>query len=209
MPNRASLTAVNWSRFLRHWWDQQPANSFHVYAPALYFSSCLGKVTLRYYSCWNLPHSLPCRGEASEARSLLPPRVTSEGAGSWRAPEFAASAGASVLLLLHTPCLCSLSWLCLPLPLSLLSHPSSLWAGHSIDSPPHILAISWRLTALFSMQSLISSRLRRGAAKIETRDKRPIEAAGESWLSSLLPPFYSHRVLFVCVSFFPTDGYAF
>lgn len=60
-----------------------------------------------------------------------------------------------------------------------------------------------RLPALFSMQSLISSRLRRGAAKIEMRDKRPIEAAGEPWLRSLLPPIYSRRALFIWVSFFP------
>ena len=59
-----------------------------------------------------------------------------------------------------------------------------------------------RLAALFSMQSLISSRLRRGAAKIEMRDKHPIEAAGEPWLRSLLPPIYSRRALFVCVSLF-------
>lgn len=59
-----------------------------------------------------------------------------------------------------------------------------------------------RLAALFNMQSLISSRLRRGAAKIEMRDKRPIEAAGEPWLRSLLPPIYSRRALFSCVSLF-------
>lgn len=58
--------------------------------------------------------------------------------------------------------------------------------------------LSPKAGSLFSMQSLIASRLLRGAAKIEMRDKRPIEAAGKPWLRSLLPPIYACRALFWC-----------
>lgn len=118
------------------------------------------------------------------------------------AGELTASAGAPMLVFVLPLCLCSLS------PSTYLSHFLSFLAPPLSDLgrvfPPVLTALPFprRLAALFNMQSLISSRLRRGAAKIEMRDKRPIEAAGEPWLRSLLPPIYSRRALFGCVSLF-------
>lgn len=164
------------------------ANPFHLYPPGWLFFSGLRKVTRQHYSLLlELPHCAPYRGETSFA---LSPHVTSVDAGSRTVRSSHPGFGALRL--------CSLSPLNLPLPLSLLSFPSSLCSGRVF--PPVLTALLFprRLAALFSMHSLISSRLRRGAAKIEMRDKRPIEAAGEPWLHSLLPPIYSCRTLFIC-----------